>query len=77
MALQLTYASTVPAGADTVFVLPASTRELPPRLSPTFPRRPETTYTSSSPPIASLLLSITSRIDTTLLLRPQKPLLSW
>ncbi|MBC6607813.1 leucyl aminopeptidase [Hymenobacter sp. BT188] len=30
MALQLTYASTVPTGADTVFVLPAGTRELPP-----------------------------------------------
>ena len=30
MALQLTYASTVPAGADTVFVLPAGTRELLP-----------------------------------------------
>lgn len=30
MALQLTYASSVPAGADTVFVLPAGTRELPP-----------------------------------------------
>ncbi|SMC00368.1 Leucyl aminopeptidase [Hymenobacter roseosalivarius DSM 11622] len=30
MALQLTYASTVPAGTDTVFVLPTGTRELPP-----------------------------------------------
>ena len=36
MALQLAYASAVPTGANTVFVLPAGTRELPPSLPTDF-----------------------------------------
>ena len=42
MALQLTYASAVPTGTDTVFVLPAGTRELPPNASINLPEAART-----------------------------------